>query len=62
MEKRNEHPLQNTLLMLEDIKNFLQNNSLGELHLSNLPQFFWEELGECIGDIKNYIKENNQDI
>jgi hypothetical protein len=37
---------------LLELKDYLQNNSLGEIHLTNLPQHFWETLGECISESK----------
>lgn len=52
---KENHQLYNTLVMLKDIKDYLQSNCLGEIHLSNLPQHFWESLGECIKDIDEYI-------
>jgi hypothetical protein len=52
---KENHPLQNTLDMLNEVKDYLQNNSLGETHLTNLPQHFWETLGECIKNIDEYI-------
>jgi hypothetical protein len=45
---------------LKQVREWLQNNSLGEVSLSNLPQFFWEEFGENINDIEDYIKKRNQ--
>ena len=50
-----EHELENTLTMLKDLKNYLETNSLGDNHLSNLPCHIWETLGECINNIDSYI-------
>ena len=47
-----ESPLKNVVTKLNDIKTYLENNSLREVHLSNLPCWFWEDLGECIDDVK----------
>ena len=52
-EKEN---LKNVKMKLLEVKEFLQNNSLGNISLTNLPQYFWEQLGECIGDLDNEIK------
>lgn len=54
-----EHPLKNTLEMLKEVKYFLQNNSLGDIHLTNLPQHFWETLGECINDLEDCVIPEN---
>ena len=51
------HELKNTLTMLKDLKKYLETNSLGDNHLSNLPCHFWETLGECISDIESYINK-----
>ena len=56
--KKIEHPLWNTLNNLEFLKEYLQENKIGEIHLTNLPQHFWETLGECIGDIRNNINND----
>jgi len=52
-----KHELDNTLVLLKEIKIYLENNSLGDTHLSNLPSWFWEEFGECINDIETYINK-----
>jgi hypothetical protein len=44
--------MENTHRKLLELKEYLQNNSLGEIHLTNLPQYFWEVLGECIEETK----------
>jgi len=53
---KKQHQLENTLIGLESVKEYLQENDLNGIHLTNLPQHFWETLGECIDDIRNYIK------
>jgi hypothetical protein len=57
---KENHPLYNTSLMLHEVKDYLQNNSLGEIHLTNLPQHFWENLGECIKNIDEYVNPETQ--
>jgi hypothetical protein len=57
---KENHPLYNTLIMLNEVKDYLQNNSLGEIHLSNLPQHFWETLGESINNVDNYVNPETQ--
>jgi hypothetical protein len=49
------HPLIGTLRKLYDVEEFLQENSLGGTHLTNLPQHFWEILGEAIKDVEDHI-------
>ena len=43
------------LMKMKEVKYFLQNNSLNNVHLSNLPQHFWELLGECIQGVEDSI-------
>jgi hypothetical protein len=57
---KENHPLYNTLLMLNEVKDYLQNNSLGEIHLTNLPQHFWETLGESIKNVDEYVNSETQ--
>jgi len=44
---------------LKQVKGWLQENSLGDVSLSNLPQHFWEAFGENIVDLENCIKKSN---
>lgn len=48
--------MENTHRKLLDLKEYLQSHSLGETHLTNLPQHFWETLGECIEETKPPLK------
>jgi hypothetical protein len=48
--------MENTHRKLVELKDWLQDNSLGEIHLTNLPQHFWETLGECIEETKPPLK------
>jgi len=48
--------MENTHRKLVELKDYLQNNSLGDIHLTNLPQNFWETLGECIEETKTPLK------
>ena len=40
---------------LKEVKKYLENNSLNDVHLSNLPSHFWSLLGECINDVEDTI-------
>jgi hypothetical protein len=42
----------NALRLLKEAKDYLQNNDLNGTHLSNLPQHFWETLGEGINEVQ----------
>lgn len=44
--------MENTHRKLIELKEYLDNNSLNGTHLSNLPCYFWEILGECIDETK----------
>lgn len=37
---------------LKEVKEYLETNSLNDVHLSNLPTHFWSLLGECIDDVE----------
>lgn len=53
-----KHPLEHTLINLKDFRENLQNAVVGDTHGSNLSNHFYETLGECIGDIEYYIKND----
>lgn len=55
----NFNELQTIVDNLKELKEWLQENSLGEVSLSNLPQYFWEAFGENINDIENIIKKKH---
>jgi len=40
---------------LKDVKKYLENNTLNDVHLSNLPAHFWSLLGECINDVETAV-------
>ena len=40
---------------LKEVKKYLENNTLNDVHLSNLPAHFWSLLGECINDVETAV-------
>jgi hypothetical protein len=52
-----KHPLENVINRLQHLKDWLGDQPGHPTHLSNLPQWFWEDWGDCINDIKDFIKE-----
>ena len=60
-----KHELEDTLVNLKDFKSQLSSfdapENLGGWSLSNLPNHFWETLGECINDIESHIKKDKNE-
>jgi hypothetical protein len=50
------HPLEDITSRLKQLKDWLSEQPGHPTHLSNLPQWFWENWGECITDIEDYMK------